>query len=146
MGSFSPVIEPFNHVDVEKSEHPILGIVFGGLVPPLFRPAITTHPLHRRRANHAPPMLGADLGGLKPPFLLRQAPPPFAEDTFGNSTLRNTPKHHRPLLRPRHFVGFISFYDITFRLLANFENGAEDTGTPPGSGFGPSPVLPSAHN
>ena len=81
-------------------------------------------------------MLGADLGGLKSLSFLRHALPPFAEDMFGNSTLRQMPKHNRPLLRPRHFVGSMSSHDIASRWLVRFENDAADIGSSPESGFG----------
>ena len=149
MGPFKPEIGPFHGLiaaHVERCEHSIPGIVLGGLVPPPFRPTPSpSAPIHRRRANRAPLMLGIDLGGLKP-LPPAHAPTRFAGNTFGNSPLRTILKIRRPLLRPKTSVGSISAHDITSGSLASSEKGAEDAGAPPGSAFRPSFVLPSAHH
>ena len=120
MGPFSPEIGPFHGLShVERCEHPIPGIVLGGLVPPLLRPTYHHPPPSTDNAkNRAPPVLGTDLGGLDPPSFLPHAPPIFAEDTFRTSRLRTIPKHHRPpsppqnrcsvYFGPRHRLSFAS--------------------------------------
>ena len=70
MGPFQPEIGPshgFFAAHVEICQRSIPGIVLGGPVPLPFDPPSPSAPIHRRRANRAPFLLGIDLGGLKPP-------------------------------------------------------------------------------
>ena len=57
MEPFKPEIRPFHGLFaalVERCQHPIPGIVLGGLVPLFFDPPSPIAPIHLRRANRAP--------------------------------------------------------------------------------------------
>ena len=88
VGLFLPEIGPFRGLfaaDIELCEHLIPDIVSAGLVPPPFRPTTPSVPIHRRRANHAPPLPGIDLDRPRPASLLPHAPPTLLQKCFAPS-------------------------------------------------------------